>query len=271
MWIVLDNGKVLSFSFQDEQQLRSWAWHDFKDGLAEEVFVISKEDSKDVTCFQINRAGNRYVEALTDRKAAFKEFIGTDSTVYYNENLLVSLASISALVSPVTPGVWDGPLTITPAASGFGNVPGDVIRIYTGEYDYVDMEVTNNSLGVLTVTPNAEYPSTQSTVTIDQGIWTTYKTLTGLSHLNGKKVSVRVDGFTHASPLNTEKDYDEYTVTGGQITLNGDVRGAFVSVGLPIVTDIKTLEVDTVEQSPTKLEGQIVNKLWLSYFESLFF
>ncbi len=111
-----------------------------------------------------------------------------------------------------------------------------------------------------------------SVVNITQGMWTVFKTLTGLSHLEGQKVSVRVDGFTHASPLNTQDEsLEEYTVTGGQITLAGDVTGAVISVGLPIVTDIKTLEVDTVEQSPTKLEGQIVNKLWLSYYESLFF
>lgn len=270
LWIVLDNGKVLSFSFQDEQMLRSWAWHDFKDGLAEEVFIIDKEGERDLVCFQINRGGTRVVEALSDRDANFKEYVGTDSTVIYKENLLTSIASPTATVAPVTPGVWDGELTITPASSGFGSVPGDVVRFYTGEFEYIDMTVISNTLGVLRVQPESEYPSTSAVITIAQGLWKTFNTLTGLSHLNGKKVSVRVDGFTHASPLNTEKDYNEYTVSSGSITLADGLRGAFISVGLPIVQDIKTLEVDTVEKSPTKLEGQIVNKLWLSYYESLF-
>lgn len=270
LWMVLGTGKVLSFSFQDEQMLRSWAWHDTKDGLVEEVFIIDKAGERDVVCFQVNRGGTRTVEALTDRDASFKEYVGTDASVIYKENILISIASPTATVAPVTSGEWDGPLTITPAFTGFGESPGDVIRVYTSEFEYIDMEVTDNTLGVLTVTPESEYPSSMATLTTEIGLWKTFNTLTGLSHLNGKKVSVRVDGFTHASPLNTEKDYNEYTVSSGSITLADGLRGAFISVGLPIVQDIKTLEVDTVEQSPTKLEGQIVNKLWLSYYESLF-
>ena len=273
LWIVLDDGKVLSFSFQDEQQLRSWAWHDFKDGLAEEVFVMKVQDGKDVVSFQVNRNGTRYVETLTDRNADFIDFVGSDSSVVYKENTMVQQAIINATIAPVTPSVWDGPLTVTPDFGGFGEAVGAILRVYTdAPWEFVDLTVTANTLGVLTVTPSAEYPSTMSVVHITQGMWTVFKTLTGLSHLEDQKVSVRVDGFTHASPLNTQDEsLEEYTVTGGQITLAGDVIGAVISVGLPIVTDIKTLEVDTVEQSPTKLEGQIVNKLWLSYFESLFF
>lgn len=271
LWIVLDTGKVLSFSFQDEQMLRSWAWHDTKDGLVEEVFIIDKEGERDVVCFQVNRGGVRTVEALTARDASFKEYIGTDASVRFSNNILIGIASPTATVAPVTPGEWDGPLTITPAFTGFGESPGDVVRVYTSEFEYIDMEVTANTLGVLTVQPESEYPSSLATLDTETNpLWSTYTTLTGLSHLNGKRVSVRVDGFTHASPLNTEKNYDEYTVSSGSIILADGIRGAFISVGLPIVQDIQTLEVDTIEQSPTKLEGKIVNKLRLSYFESLF-
>jgi len=272
LWIVLDDGKMLSFSFQDEQQVRSWARHDFRDGLVEEVFTMDTEDGEDVVCFCINRNGVRSVERLTRRDAEFIDYVGSDSSIVFNENILVSIASPTATIAPVTPGVWDGPLTITPAFTGFGESPGDVVRVFIDTWEYIDMEVTANTLGVLTVTPSAEYPSTMATLNSDSNtLWTVYSgELTGLSHLNGQKVSVRIDGFTHASPLNTDKDYEEYTVSGGKITLASGVTGSHISVGLPVVQDIQTLEVDTVEQSPTKLEGQIVNRLWLSYYESLF-
>lgn len=272
LWIVLDDGKVLSFSFQNEQQVRSWARHDFQDGIVEEVIVMDVEGGTDVVCFIVNRDGTRSIERLTDRDASFISYIGTDASKFYNENLLVSIASPTATVAPVTPDVWDGPLTITPAFSGFTVADGEILRVYTDTYQFIDLEVTDDTLGVLTVTPSSEYPESMATLTIEDGLWMTYKTLTGLDHLEGKQVSVRVDGFTHASPLNTDpsKNFSKYTVVGGEITLEGETRGAYVSVGLPFVVDIETLEIDTVEQAPTKLEGQIVNKLWLSYFESLF-
>lgn len=271
LWMVLDDGKVLAFSYQDEQLVRSWSRHDFRNGLVEEVFVMSV-DGKDVVCFCVNRDGERIVERLTERDADFLNYVGTDSTVIYRTNVMASAAIPSATVAPVTPGDWEGDLTITPDFGGFGGVAGDILRVYTnGPWEFVDLEITDNTAGVLTVTPSSEYPSTLANLTISQGIWKVFSgTLTGLDHLEGLKVSVRLDGFTHASPLNTEKDFTEYTVSGGEITLSPGVSGAVISVGLPIVTDIETLEIDTVEQAPTKLEGQIVNNLWLSYFESLF-
>lgn len=275
VWMVLDDGKVLSFSFQDEQLVRSWAWHDFQDGLAEEVFVMDTTvEGKDVVCFSVIRDGVRYVERLTDRDADFLSYVGTDASVFYKENYMVSSVVTNAIVAPVVSGEWDGPLTITPDFGGFGTPIGQTIRIYTNKpYEYIDMEVDNNAGGILTVTPESEYPSTQANLTLEDGVWKVFKTLDGLNHLIGKKVSVRLDGFTHASPLNTDPDksYEEYTVSGaGEVILHDDYVGAFISVGLPIVTDIQTLDIDTVEQSPVKLEGQIVNNLWLSYFESLF-
>ena len=272
LWMVLDDGGVLSFSFQDEQQVRSWARHDFKDGLAEEVFTLDTEGGEDVVCFCVNRNGLRFVERLTRRDADFIDYVGTDSSIIFKNNILASIASPTATIAPVTPGVWDGPLKITPAFTGFGEAIGDIVRVFIDEWEYIDMEVTANTLGVLTVTPSAEYPSNMDTLNVDSNtLWTVYKgDLTGIGHLNGKKVSVRIDGFTHASPLNNDKDYEEYTVSGGKITLASGVTGSHISVGLPIVQDIQTLQIDTVEQAPTKLEGQIVNNLWVSYFESLF-
>lgn len=271
LWMVLDDGTVLSFSYQDEQMVRSWARHDFQDGLAEEVFVMKLSDGKDIVCFCVNRNGDRYVERMADRDALFLDYVATDSTVVIKENVMQSGAVITATVAPVVPTVWDGSLTITPSSGGFDpSHVGKTLRFFTDTYEYIDFDVTSEALGVLTVTPSSEFPSDMALITLTQGIWMTYNTLTGLSHLEGKEVSVRVDGFTHASPLNTVDDFESYTVTGGEITLADGAIGSHITVGLPIVMDIETLEVDTVEQSPTKLEDKIVNKVWLSYYESLF-
>mgnify|MGYP003436459091 FL=1 len=94
----------------------------------------------------------------------------------------------------------------------------------------------------------------------------TFETLTGLTHLNGKEVSIRVDGKTEASPLNTQRNYNSYTVSGGSVTL--PERGAIISVGLPIVTDIQTLDSQSIETESAKTESTIVNKLYVSYYNS---
>lgn len=269
LWIVLDNGNVVSFCFQNDQQMRSWARHDFKGGKVEEVFTMNHEGEEERVYFVINRNGVRTMEGMPSRHLDYRDKICTDSTKIYNENLMVGMATPKVTVSPVVAGEWDGPLTLTPQFDGFTQVAGDIVRIFTDENSWIDLTVTANTLGVITVTPNREYPASMAEVLLNQGVWRVYKdTLTGLDHLNGMKVSIRVDGVTEASPLNTERNYDVYTVTGGSITLPEGLIGSSVHVGLPIVTDIQTLKVDTIEQSPVKLDSQINNKLWISFHES---
>lgn len=159
--------------------------------------------------------------------------------------------------------------------AGLGAV-GSVFRFFNATTkEYVDYEVTNY---VNTYTVDMEFAAGQDRdmfAVMDTNtvinllltrVYRTYTTLTGLSHLNGQKVAVRTDGFTEASPLNNIRDYPEYTVTGGQITLAD--RAAIISVGLPIVTDIQTLDSESIEQVSAKTESSIVNKLFVSYYKS---
>lgn len=67
-------------------------------------------------------------------------------------------------------------------------------------------------------------------------------TLTGLSHLEGKAVSVVADGVVKASPNNAA--YTTVTVTSGQITVSGLSTATNVQVGLPYTTDLETLDID---------------------------
>ena len=75
-------------------------------------------------------------------------------------------------------------------------------------------------------------------------------TITGLDHLNGKAVAVVVnrfgssDGTVLASPNNTA--YTTRTVSAGQVTVPGVSGESRVMVGLPITTDIETLDIDAV-------------------------
>ncbi|HRA92142.1 MAG TPA: hypothetical protein PLR79_08250, partial [Acinetobacter sp.] len=97
-------------------------------------------------------------------------------------------------------------------------------------------------------------------------MYQTFTTLSGLDHLEGQNVAIRADGKTEASPLNTIRDYNTYTVTGGEVTL--DIPAAIISVGLPIITDFQTFDAQSMEAVSAKTESTIVNKLFISYYKS---
>lgn len=65
-------------------------------------------------------------------------------------------------------------------------------------------------------------------------------TLTGLSHLEGESVSVYADGVCIASPNNPA--YTTITVASGQITVPAIYTA--VTVGLPFVVDVQTLDLE---------------------------
>jgi hypothetical protein len=81
-------------------------------------------------------------------------------------------------------------------------------------------------------------------------------TVSGLSHLNGKTVSILADGKIHPQRV----------VAGGSITL--DYAAAKVHVGLPYTAQLKTLpavmQVDGYGQGRTKN----VNRAWIRMYES---
>jgi len=94
VWVVLDNGKLLSLTYMKEHEVWAWTEHESDDGIFESVAVIS-EDQEDVPYFVVRRTVNgvqrRYIERLHSRNfsdvqdAFFVDsgltYVGTPSTV----------------------------------------------------------------------------------------------------------------------------------------------------------------------------------------------
>lgn len=81
--------------------------------------------------------------------------------------------------------------------------------------------------------------------------------ITGLSHLEGKTVSILADGAVHPQRV----------VTSGQITL--DAAASTVHVGLPITADLQTLPIAAqVDNSFGQGRVKNVNKVWLRVYRS---
>lgn len=89
-------------------------------------------------------------------------------------------------------------------------------------------------------------------------------TITGLEYLEGANVAVWADGFMVANPHNP--DYDVITVTNGQITLPRAYSKVWV--GLPFISDVETLGIDMLGNSPVGEETKNVSRLWLHVEET---
>jgi len=114
---------------------------------------------------------------------------------------------------------------------------------------------------IVSVFPHMDVPTTlQATAT---AVWSkAVDELTGLWHLEGEEVSVFADGAVVASPNNASFK-DTLTVASGKITL--DKPFVKIHVGLPIISDLETLNIDTVDGQSMIDKKKQVNKvsLWV--------
>lgn len=86
---------------------------------------------------------------------------------------------------------------------------------------------------------------------------TAVTTISGLSHLEGKTVSILADGAVHP----------QRTVSGGEVTL--DSAASKVHIGLPITADLKTLPVAAqIDGGLAQGRQKNVNKVWLRVYRS---
>jgi hypothetical protein len=88
--------------------------------------------------------------------------------------------------------------------------------------------------------------------------------VTGLWHLEGQDVAVFADGFVAANPLNPS--YDIVTVENGTITLGNHY--AVIHVGLPIISDLETLNIDSVDGETISDKAMIVSKVSVAVEDS---
>ena len=267
VWCVMDDGSLIILTWQNEQLVRAWSRGDTTDGLFESVTFFKNDNGTKRLFFVVNRGGSRSIEYLSDRFVEdIKDFIGMDSTVTYESTLSATFTS-----SPVIPNVWDGEIRIQASGSVFNNLSGDgavgtIFRIFDVDGAGCDLEVTQYISGTeVIVQPSFDYPRDMESFTT---LYRTTDTVYGLDHLEGKDVSIMVDGFVEGSPYNMEDGHYVYNVSGGSITLQDGLRGAIIHVGLPFVVDIETLDVETVEQKPTLLESILCNKVQIGLHKS---
>ena len=266
VWCVMDDGSLLALTWQNEQLVRAWARGD-TDGLFESVAAYKNDDGTQTVYFVVNRDGSRSIETLSSREFdSIVDFIGMDSTVTYKSVIENTFTAV-----PVVATDWEGLITLGSSSAAFANTSGNgavgtIFRIFAPDGASCDLEVvTYTSTTSVIVQPAYEYPQDMQSFT---DLYRTTNVVTGLDHLEGKNVSVMLDGYIEGSPNNLIDGHEAYTVTSGSITLADSKRGAIIHVGLPFVVDIETLDVETVEQKPTLLESILCNKVLINLHDS---
>lgn len=259
LWFVSDNGKLLGLTYIPEQQVGAWHQHD-TDGLFESCAVVA-EGKEDVLYVVVKRTigGNtkRYVERLESR-------------------LIDSLEKCFFVDSGLT---YDGTNTTSKTAtiSGTGYTPSDTLTIFMSAPTFTYPGTTNvGDAIVLTDSSGNKYRVTITSVlannealgrvdnTLPVALRNTATTnwslairdIAGLSHLEGKTVSILADGAVQPRQV----------VTFGTVSVPR--AATVITVGLPYESDLQTLPVTMQIDGFGQGRYKNVNKAWLRVYQS---
>jgi hypothetical protein len=260
LWFVSTTGKLLGLTYVPEQQIGAWHQHD-TDGVFESCTVVAEgnEDSLYVIVRRtINGNSVRYVERMATRQVnLLKDCFFVDAGSTYNGT------NLTAMTVTVTGGTSWGPadvLTITASSSLF---------VWPGTTDVNDAIVLTDSTGAsyrlkilatssaLVATAKVDKVIPVALRATPTAVWAFARdTVSGLSHLEGKTVSILADGAV----------MPQVVVTGGVAVL--ERASVVVHVGLPYESDLQTLPVSLNIDAFAQGRVKNVNQAWIRVFQS---
>lgn len=250
MWIVLEDGSLVTFVFEKDQDVLGWTKCSFGgSGLAESVVALPESD-EDSIWFVVNRNGTRTIEVMqppfdTDTEQVDAWYV--DNGLAFDQTNTDGAKTLTFTATAYTTGS-----TGTLVASGhtpFAGTSADLgerYRLFDGTGAWFDLIIdaadtaTSCTAKVLT----SGYPTAlQATATSNWANLT--DTYTGLEHLAGQTVSVFADGGTHE---------DVVVDSDGQIVLNNLAHKGVA--GLGYTSTIKSLPI-RVLQYFTETRGKV--------------
>lgn len=258
IWFVSSNGQLLGLTYIPEQQIGAWHHHD-TDGTFESVTCVAEGNEDAVYCVVkrlINGSYVRYIERMETRQVTtLNQCFFVDSGAKYDGT------NTSAVTMTVSGGTTWGPaetLTITASSakfSGTNDINDAIILTDSNGTQYRLLITGYTSSTVVSARVDKILP-----VALRNTATTTWNfarnSISGLTWLEGKTVSILADGAVHPQRV----------VTSG--TVNLDVAANVVIVGLPYQSDIETLplamQIDGFGQGRYKN----INKAWLRVFKS---
>ncbi len=260
LWFISSTGSMLGLTYIPEQQIGAWHQHetdgDFEsctavaEGAEDRLYVIVKRTIGGVT--------KRYVERFASRQVGeLKDCFFVDSGLTFNGT------NTTATTVTVTGGTTWGPadvLTIT-ASSPIFQFPattdvGDAIVLTNANGDTYRLTIlSTTSTTVATARTDLLLPVALRGVAT--AVWAFARdTVGGLTHLDGKTVSILADGAV----------MPQVTVTGGVAVLQRP--SVVVHVGLPYVSDLETLPMVIQMEAFGQGRAKNVNEAFLRVYRS---
>ena len=260
LWFISSTGSMLGLTYIPEQQIGAWHQHetdgDFEtcaavaEGAEDRLYVIVKRTIGGVT--------KRYVERFASRQVGeLKDCFFVDSGLTYNGT------NTTATTVTVTGGTTWGPadvLTIT-ASSAIFQFPattdvGDAIVLTDANGNTYRLTIlSTTSTTVATARTDLILPVALRGVAT--AVWAFARdTVAGLTHLEGKTVSILADGAV----------MPQVTVTGGVAVLQRP--SVVVHVGLPYVSDLETLPMALQMEAFGQGRAKNVNEAFLRVYRS---
>jgi hypothetical protein len=260
LWFISSTGSMLGLTYIPEQQIGAWHQHE-TDGDFESCAAVA-EGAEDRLYVIVKRTigGNtkRYVERFASRQVGeLKDCFFVDSGLTYNGT------NTTATTVTVTGGTTWGPadvLTIT-ASSAIFQFPattdvGDAIVLTDANGNTYRLTIlSTTSTTVATARTDLILPVALRGVAT--AVWAFARdTVAGLTHLDGKTVSILADGAV----------MPQVTVTGGVAVLQRP--SVVVHVGLPYVSDLETLPMALQMEAFGQGRAKNVNEAFLRVYRS---
>lgn len=264
VWIVRNDGTLLGCTYLKDQQMLAWHRHDTHGGSFLNVCSIpgSQEDDVYVTVErQIDGKVVKYIEKMAVRKKTdIRDITILDSFLSYDGRNTDT--SHTMTLHEFSGGGWDYTSTVRINSSTSFFTSSDVgheIQLTGSDGTQIRFKLdTFVSSTVMRGRPNKTIPVGMRSTSISS--WArAVDSLRGLWHLEGENVSIFADGFVVGNPNN--KSYQVVTVANGRVVL--DRPYAVVHIGLPITSDIETLNIDVAQGETLADKKQIVNKVSL--------
>jgi hypothetical protein len=261
LWFVSSTGYLLSLTYVPDQQIGAWAWHD-TDGTFESCTAVA-EGAEDRLYVVVKRTiggvTKRYVERMASRQVTeLKNCFHVDSGLTFDGT------NTTATTVTVTGGTTWGPsevLTIT-ASSAIFQFPAT-----TDVGDAIVLTATDGTQYRLTILSTTS--TTVATARVDKTLAVAFQgvatatwafardTVSGLTHLAGKTVSILADGAV----------MPQVTVSAGGVAVL-QRPSVLVHVGLPYESDLQTMPVSMNVDGYGQGRFKNVNKAWIRVFKS---
>jgi hypothetical protein len=237
IWMVRDDGALLSLTHNREQQIVAWTRCE-TNGKVESLCCIPGDSYTEVFMI-VKRKNGRFVEKLAGRM----------TTTNPEDQFFVDSGLSLDLPITITDIDLDTPIVITAEDHGlsnddlvdFSDITWEDIEEDNGDFTQPD-QLNRNRYVVKNVTTDTFEIVEENGDAVDTTDWYDYvesgyvrkcvKSVSGLDHLEGQKVTILANGFVEP----------KQTVTDGAISF--DEAYSRIHVGLPYISDIETLSVD---------------------------